>query len=334
MKAKIILWITAVLVVATLIFGYLQMTKGRPEEDQHDQPVGGASPMETSTNDEAMIKLKPETQKLIGLETVALAPATLPPERRCYGQVLDASPLIALASSIQSARISLAASTKEYQRIKSLFDQGQNASARALETAEAALKRDKVALQTAEAQLLSAWGTGVAQHRDPSAFVSSLAALQIVLVRLDLPARESITELPTGARLLVKAEGPSSEGVFLERAPLTDPQVQGQGFFFVVTNTPPQLAPGLALTGFLTLPGEPLHGVILPEAAVVRAADQVWCYVQTGPTTFVRRGLDQEHPVPGGWFVTRGFEPGNRIVTTGAQLLLSEERKSEIKVED
>ena len=41
-----------------------------------------------------------------------------------------------------------------------------------------------------------------------------------------------------------------------------------------------------------------------------------------------------EHPVAAGWFVTGDVWPDERVVTTGAQALLSEERKSEIKVSD
>ena len=119
---------------------------------------------------------------------------------------------------------------------------------------------------------------------------------------------------------------------FLGRAATTDPQVQGAGFIFVVTNAPAALTPGLALTGFLQLPGEPANGVIVPNAAVVHSDGRAWIYVQTGDTTFARREISLDHPVAGGWFVTNGVAPGDKVVVTGAQTLLSEERKTEIKV--
>jgi len=37
-------------------------------------------------------------------------------------------------------------------------------------------------------------------------------------------------------------------------------------------------------------------------------------------------------PVSGGWFATRGFAPGDRVVTSGSQQLLSEEFRSQIQV--
>ena len=94
------------------------------------------------------------------------------------------------------------------------------------------------------------------------------------------------------------------------------------------------MAPGLAITGFLQLPGEALHGVIVPETALVRAAERAWVYAQTSATTFVRRGVTLEHPMAEGWFVTAGVSPNDRVVTTGAQALLSEERKTRINAGD
>ncbi len=49
---------------------------------------------------------------------------------------------------------------------------------------------------------------------------------------------------------------------------------------------------------------------------------------------FQRRELALDRPVAGGWFVTNGLAPNDRVVLTGAQALLSEERKTQIKVGD
>ena len=97
---------------------------------------------------------------------------------RCYGRVLDSSPLVGLLSGLATARASLDASGKEYQRVKALFDQGKNASERALQAAEAAMKHDQIALQTSEARLLAAWGRSVAGQAELPAFVQSLSTLQ------------------------------------------------------------------------------------------------------------------------------------------------------------
>lgn len=334
MKLKILFSVGVLVLIGALIFGYSMMSKERTKEAEGEKPVTAESRVERGTNGEAAVNLDETTLKLIGLETAVLAAATLSRELKCYGRLVDSSPLVGLLSSLASARASLDASGKDYQRVKALFTQGENASARALEAAEAATRRDQIAVQTAEAQLVAAWGKSVADQPDLVAFVQSLATLQSVLVRLDLPAGELTAETPMGVRLILPGGRQPVRAGFLGRAVMTDPLVQGQGFLFVLTNTETRLSPGLAITGFLEMPGEPLRGVIIPEAAVVRTAERAWVYVQTSGSNFVRREISQEHPVEKGWFLTEGLRPTDRVVTTGAQTLLSEERKTEIKVGD
>lgn len=332
MKWKILLPIAIVLLISALIYGFLQMRGEKGSGAEKEKPTAGQSKEEASAKQ--VVNLDETAQKAAGLETTALSPATLPTEIKSYGRVLDPSGLISLLSNVASAKAALDASAKDYERVKALFTQGENASAKAMETAEAATKRDQIALQAAQAQLLASWGKSFADQSDLPTLVQSLSTLQNVVARLDLPAGEMSDQTPLGARLLVAGASQTVSATFIGRPTATDPQVQGQGFLFLATNTPPRLSPGLALTGFLQMPGEPLHGVKLPEAAVVRTAELAWVYVQTGSTNFTRRELNQDHPVADGWFVTTGLQPNDRVVTTGAQTLLSEERKSEIKTGD
>jgi hypothetical protein len=334
MKWKILAALVAVTVIAGLIFGYLEMSAERAKEAERDKPVVTESRVGRGPGGEPVVTLDEKTQQIMGLGTAVLTAASLPPEIKCYGRVLDASPLIALLSGVATGRAALDASAKDYERVKALFTQGENASARAMEAAEAATKRDKIALQSAEAQLVASWGQPMAEHPDLAGLVQSLSTLQNVVVRLDLPAGETTAETPRSGRLVLTGSGEPISASFLGRPTATDPQVQGQGFLFLATNSAARLTPGQTLVGFLEMPGQALAGVNVPERAIVRASERAWVYVQTGVTNFVRRDLALEHPVAEGWFVTGGVRPDERVVTTGAQVLLSEERKSEIKVGD
>jgi hypothetical protein len=51
--------------------------------------------------------------------------------------------------------------------------------------------------------------------------------------------------------------------------------------------------------------------------------------------TFVRRPVDTSQELPGGgWFNAEGFGPAEEVVVRGAQLLLSEELKFQIRNEN
>ncbi|HZL14308.1 MAG TPA: hypothetical protein VFC85_09225 [Verrucomicrobiae bacterium] len=331
MKQKhIAISIVAVIAIAVLIFAYVKGSKEREADAEEDQPISAKSTLE-QTNGVTIIHLDLKAQQLAGLEIVPVSTATVPPEIKAYGRVLDSASLVSLQSETVAARAVLQASQAEYDRLKRLSVQ-DNASAHALETAKAQLVQDQGALETAETQLAAASSKDVAAQSPE--FFQSFASQKNILVRLDLPPGKISTETPTAAFFTQPGDESPIAAKFLGRAAAVDPQTQGEGFIFLVTNAPASLLPGLALTGFLQLPGEPSHGVIVPNDAVVRSDDRAWIYAQTGKIDFERREIILDHPADGGWFVTNGIAAGEEIVVTGAQALLSEERKSQIKLED
>lgn len=117
-------------------------------------------------------------------------------------------------------------------------------------------------------------------------------------------------------------------------APNVDPLFQGQGFFFLVKENSARLVPGAAVEGYVRFPGETLNGFNIPDSAVVRFAGQGWIYLQTGQETFARRKISLERPLEKGWFVAEGMAAPARVVVSGAQSLLSEEQKNQIKLLD
>ncbi len=78
----------------------------------------------------------------------------------------------------------------------------------------------------------------------------------------------------------------------------------------------------------------PSHAVMVPDSAVVWLGGRAWIYVEEKDTErFVRRPVSVDHRTREG-FVTDQFAAGDRVVVQGAQLLLSEELKSQIQISD
>jgi hypothetical protein len=295
------------------------------------QPAEPESRVKHGTNGEVVITLNAATQKIMGLQTTALAPARLKPEAKAYGRVLDASPLVPLVAELKIAQAASEASQAELKRLKTLSGQN-NASERALQAAEAAATRDQVQIESARLRLLSGWGGAIVGQKDLPAFAQALGSLASVLVEVDLPAGEAVGETPTGARLVTLADDRKPiEAQLLGPATVVDPQMQGRGYLFLVSPNPSHLVPGAAVTGFLSLPGEAQSGVALPREAVVRFNGTTWVYVQTGDDTFQRMEAKLDRPLDKGWFVREGLKPQARVVIVGAQQLLSEELKGQIE---
>lgn len=316
----------ALVVIAFLAFSGCSQKGEKPAE-------GGAEKKEESrvshgTNGETIVKLDAGTQKLMGLQTAALSIAQLNPEIKAYGRVLDTSPLASLVADLASASAASAASQAELERLKTLAAQN-NASARALQAAEATAARDQAQNEAIRLKLIGSWGSTIAGRKDLPSFVRSLGSLESALIQLNLAPDHAVSQPPTGARIVTLAsETRPLEGQPMGPAPTVDPQIQGQGFLFLVSPNPMRLTPGAAVTGFIDVPGDKQSGVAVPANAVVRNNGAAWVYLQTGDETFQRSEAKLERPLPDGWFVREGLKPEAKVVIAGAQELLSEELKT------
>jgi len=175
---------------------------------------------------------------------------------------------------------------------------------------------------------MATWGASIADRQDLTGFVQSLGKLETALIQLNLPPDETLKDVPSSARIMtVAAETNPLEAKFLGPAASVDPQVQGQGLLFLLSPNPTHVAPGASVTGFIAVPGEKVPGLELPRDAIIRYNGTAWVYVQTAEEEFRRTEVHLETPLPNGWFIREALKPSDKVVTTGAQQILSEELK-------
>jgi multidrug efflux pump subunit AcrA (membrane-fusion protein) len=269
-------------------------------------------------------------QPIIGLQTFTLQPAQVSPELKAYGHVLDPSPLASIVADLITAEAAGQASAAELARLKTLAPQG-NASERAVQNAQAAAVHDQAQIQAIRLRLLAGWGSGISQRTDLPDFIQSLGSLSSAIVELEVPAGETFTGSPTGARLFTLGDQTNAVAAqLIGPAPNVDPQMQGRGFLLLVSPNPLRLAPGAAVTGLLSLPGDPRTGVLLPREAVVWFNGLTWTYLQVSGDSFQREQVTLDTPLDNGWFVASGLKAQDKVVTTGGQQLLSEELKGQL----
>lgn len=316
--------LVGLLVGAALAWTVLTHRRNIPSEAEEEHAE--ASPV-FHTNGQTFLRLDPDARRKAGLTLAPLEAATLKPEVKGFGRVLDPAPLAALVIESAAARAALEAATKEFQRLK-LLSQDQNASVRALEIATAAAQQNQIAVEAAQFKLLSGWGQAVAAQPDLPGFVHSLVAQETALARIDLPLGQTLNQTPNGGRIAaLTAEDQPFEAEFLGPAPNADPLTQGRGFFFLLRHQ--RLPPDAAVTGWLTVPGDSQSGVIVPRSAVVRHNGAAFVYLEAGDGLFQRWPIELAQPSEKGWFVPHSLNPGGKIVTIGAQQLLSEELKGQ-----
>lgn len=304
-----------------LICAILLVAAGSRADEDEAKPKAEQQPAPKNT-----AWLSEEQQKSAAIKVEAPSPAQVTPEIKGYGRVVDPAALAGMVGDFTTAQAANNASQAEFKRLKTLSAQN-NASAKALEDAESAAARDQAQFEAAHLKLLGSWGEAIASRQDLTSFMESLGNMQSALVRVDLPAGQTLKWTPEKARLETLS-GEHIDASFLGAAPAVDPQTQSQGFLFLVQPNSLKLAPGAAVVGHLQAPGEPKAGYAIPSSAILRYEGATWIYVQQGSTNFVRRTISLEEPLDNGWFVSSGVSTNDQIVVTGAQTVLSQELNS------
>lgn len=328
--------VVAVAVLGGLTFAFVEGRKEMAREREREKPVKTPPRTSRSPGGEAVIKLDAETRQRVTIAVASLASAKHAPEVKAFGAVLDPAPLLALHGELVAAEVALTNSSAQYGRTKALFEDDQNVSRRALDAVEAQQRTDTAKLLNAQQRWTLATGDAAAKMKstERDEFVAKLVSRELALLRVEVPPSDKAVS-PTNSRVTLQGDEDQSVTVrSIYSAPAVDAQTRGQAFLLVVEQPGPRMRPGAVATAFLKLPGDEASGVMLPSRAVVRAAGLAWAYVQTAENEFTRREVSISAPMPDGWFVTQNFKPGEQVVVTGAQTLLSEEFKSQISVGD
>lgn len=117
------------------------------------------------------------------------------------------------------------------------------------------------------------------------------------------------------------------------QAPEVDPLTQRPAWYYRMERGWPGVAVGLPL--IVEVPGGRQVGsgaVAVPPSAAVQWEGLVWAYVERRPGEFSRVRVTTDVPLAQGWAVAQGFEPGDLVVTRGAEQLLSEEFRARVTV--
>ncbi|MDE2309629.1 MAG: multidrug transporter, partial [Betaproteobacteria bacterium] len=276
-------------------------------------------------------------------------PNTHRQEQQAYATVLqiqdlsDARNSYATAQAqLDKAQASLDAARQEYQRLDQLHNDDHNVSDKSFQAGLAAMKTEEANVRAAQTTVQSS-ANGVIQRygevitawlaADTPAF-KRLLQQQDVLIQVTFPANAPDIAPPKTIRVQTK-ENTFVTASLVSRSPLIDPRIQGIGFFYLA---PAQmLVSGMNVLAYLPANSESsantkILSVIVPQSALVWWQGKAWIYVQKDNEHFVRREVPTDQPVENGFVVRSGLMPDAAIVIGGAQMLLSEEFRSQIQV--
>jgi biotin carboxyl carrier protein len=262
---------------------------------------------------------------------------------------------VAAASEARAAESELAGARVALERARKLNADDKNISDRALRDAEtrvgaleakrdgsvelAALLEGFLAGRRAETIALRAPAAGEVvelwvvpgESVEAGQPVLRTARFDRLLARVDLPAGAPALATAASARIVVSG----SLALPATRVALAPSVKGGPGFGSLVfecdlASAGPlarTLRPGTAFVAYLP-ETEEREGFAIPAAAIVRNLGSSFVYVARGENDFERRPIDPNEPFDGMVFATSGFAAGDRVVVSGAGLLLAEERKA------
>jgi hypothetical protein len=210
-------------------------------------------------------------------------------------------------------------------------------SAAQLEAARSAYRTEQADLAAAQSELATlaatarqGWGPVLGEALLKGApLANRLIAREELLLQVTLRPGETAAGDPADA-YLERDDGSHVALRYVSPATRTDARIQGLSLLFTAPAAA-GLLPGMSIQVWLP-GGRALSGVLLPPAAVVWAQGAAWAYFKSGERTFVRRRIPTAGVEPGGYVVS---EPdGSEVVVQGAQLLLSEEQRAQIRLGD
>lgn len=253
-----------------------------------------------------------------------------------------------LERDMRSAQLAVNTRAASVERMRALVD-SRAGSQNDLILAQSELEESKLALQAARARLQSLqiargkddtsyWvlanrsGTVVQLEATPGAQVgpdrgapvATVADLAEVLAVADVPQREAV-ELQKGMPAQIfpfGAAGDSVTGNVEVVSEVVDPERQTVPVRVRVDNAAHKLRPNAYVDLSFSAQGG-RSTVLLPAAAVVLDGASAVVFVETKQGTFVRREVVVGRRSRGEVEVLSGVSPGERVVTTGALLLVN-----------
>lgn len=320
---------------------YEAYTREQEEEIENPSRV-------TTEHGATIVTLNAEARQQSDIQLGKAQPTQQSARLPALGTVLAIDGLIDLRTRYMAARAdalqaqaSLQNTRQEYERLQQLNQDDQNVSIRAVMAAEALYRTDLAKFQAAntaarntEDALRQQWGSILATEatKDHSAQLDALLNYREVLIRITLPfdapdpsAGSHLNLTPTGSN------GHSVQASFVSIAPVSDAGLAGKTYFYRASAS--ALRSGMRVSASLAA-SQAQSGMLVPTSAVVWYGGKPWVYIQTAPDKFKRLSIEGASEAANGWFVANVLQPGNVIVVSGVQLLLSEELRYQIKNEN
>ncbi|SDK31111.1 Multidrug efflux pump subunit AcrA (membrane-fusion protein) [Methylophilus rhizosphaerae] len=347
------LWIIGaqLVIIVGLIWAIVLLGQDEYESAQGDNDDEVEGPVRViEQNGLQLVQLNLATQQNSGIHVQPLKAYDYQGNIKVLGTVISIQTLVDYNSQYQQLKAQLAVAESllpnhqlQYQRYKQLNADDKNVSDKAVQEAQALVINDQTQIKSTEAQLkaltdtiVAQWGqplaTLVTQH-PPSGPLHDLLMQKKVLVQASFPLNFKAPEANSSILVSpIQSEIKPIRAEYISQSIQTDISNIGKTYFYIAPAD--YLRVGMRVN---VVPAQSsssmVRGVFVPNQAIVWHGGMAWVYTKAKPDMFLRKPVASEIELDNGWF-DNTLRPGTEVVTQGAQLLLSEEFKFQIKNEN
>lgn len=330
--------LAAIVVIAVTVWVVGAARTEAGAEADRERPV--ATPQRVfKDKGQTVLRIDAATLARTGIVTTPLATGSSATVVPVFATVVDTTRLTDLANlwtvgaaQADAARARAAASNASLARTRLLYADSQNASLAQLQAAQATYAADRAGANAARAQASTALVSARLEFGSAltpgSPLVGAIVARRTLLLQVALPPEAGA---PPKTLLVEGDGGVRSTARLIGAAAKTDPRVPGRGAYYAVPASS-GFVPGMNVTAQLTT-GDNISAVTVPASAVVDWQGKAWIYRRRGDGAFVRTGIAADQRDAAGNYIVRDLATRMPVVTQGAQLLLSEELRSQAPVE-
>lgn len=298
---------------------------------------------EEPKTDPSAIYLDDDAQSQAGLEIVELKPVSQPAEFMATGKAVNLQALLALRNRYllnlteqRSNKAKLEHTNQDAKRMQDLYQHGV-AAKRNVQAQQSQLQADQAQLDAGAiqnqaiidetrlgwGQTLSTWALAT-NPKHLQAFLSGQQTLILLSLPIGRIAPEQLREI------YLDAAGNRSKAQvasFVSAAPQPESSQQAEYYYFETNGI--HIKPGMRVSAWI--PENQHHnGVSIPKSALIWHMGEAFVYLKTKADTFTRLAITDYSPTAEGYFVSSGLQAGQYLVSSGAQLLLSEEIRGQI----
>lgn len=351
LNALLIVQVLLILMLLWLLIYFGRDEFNNSKDNNHTSSI--SQPILKSVNGVNFITLSAEIQSNSGIKTSPIQSSVYKKNLTNYATVLNIDFLIEQKNRFNEIKNQISLLTNEldrdkknYERFKLLNDDNKNVSDKALQEVKVNYENTRIKLNATQ-ELVSGikqniraqWGETILSMIDQGLkkeLFEFLLQGKARIVKVTL-SENTDNEPPKNISLaLIDNLSEKFLANYLAESPTLDKSLKGKTYFYIVYSNKLRIdSKVIASLVQENISSESEKYLAIPKEAVVWNAGQAWIYIKTGDNKFLRKVIQTDNESPNGWIIKEEhIKENDLIVINGAQLLLSEEFKYQIKNEN